>query len=86
MDLDGREPSIQTQKMKIKFVSGREQNRQKVDVSFSSTSFVLSRFRVLLSDGSSKTLPRKNAKNRVEASFCQNRKKKNRVQINRQKI
>jgi hypothetical protein len=40
---------------------------KKIDVSFSSTSFVLSRFRVFFSDGSSKTLQKTFfKKNRVE--------------------
>jgi hypothetical protein len=46
---------------------------QKFDVSFSSTSFVLSRFRVFFSDGSSKTL---------QKTFC----KKNRVEKLLQKV
>jgi hypothetical protein len=46
---------------------------KKIDVSFSSTFFVLSRFRVFLSDGSSKTL---------QKTFC----KKNRVEKFLQKI
>ena len=42
------------------------------DVSFSSTFFVLSRFRVFLSDGSSKTLQKTFCKKIVSKSFYKN--------------
>jgi hypothetical protein len=56
------------------------ENSQKIDknfdVSFSSTSFVLLRFQVLLSDGSSKTLQKTfYKKNRVEKFLRKNRQK-----------
>jgi hypothetical protein len=53
-----------------------QKNRQNFDVSFSSTFFVLSRFRVFLSDGSSKALQKTLYKrNRVEKFVQKNRLK-----------
>jgi hypothetical protein len=55
----------------------KKSTQKKFDVSFPSTFFVLSRFRVFLSGGSSKTL-QKNVlqKNRVEKFLQKNRQKK----------
>jgi hypothetical protein len=57
-----------------KSVSKTSQNfDQNFNVSFSSTSFVLSHFRVFFSDGSSKTLQKTFYKNRVEKFLQKNR-------------
>jgi hypothetical protein len=50
-------------------VGKKKKNRQKFDVSFSSTFFVLSHFRVFFSDGSSKTLQKTFYKKIVSKGF-----------------